>query len=359
MSYKILTLGEKEEWTRLLEKLPIDQQDIYYTPEYYELYEENGDGQAMCFVFEKDDDIALYPFLKNSVNDLGYDLDDAYFDIQGAYGYNGVVSSNYNLSFRKEFYKTFYKYCEKKNIIAEFVRYNPIINNHLFAEDINDLFVNRKTVFLNLKQDYDEIFNTQYSSTNRNIIRKGQKTLSISNGNQLKDYNKFISMYRYTMHRIGANKYLHFNNQFFMNIPQKLSEHCFVFIANDNQSNIPLGALLLLIYKNKAHYFLSARSHLCDNNSVNNSLLDSAIRFSIKKECAILHLGGGNTLDDNDSLFKFKKNFSKENYFFYISKKIIQPTIYNSVCDVWEKKNPRKIKQFKNYLLKYHERNIH
>ena len=86
MSYKILTLGEKEEWAKSLEKLPIDQQDIYYTPEYYALYEKNGDGQAICFVFEKDKDIALYPFLINSVNDLGYELDDEYFDIQGAYG---------------------------------------------------------------------------------------------------------------------------------------------------------------------------------------------------------------------------------------------------------------------------------
>ena len=66
MSYRILTLNEKKEWSISLEKLPVDQQDIYYTPEYYELYEKNGDGQAMCFVFEKDNDIALYPFLISS-----------------------------------------------------------------------------------------------------------------------------------------------------------------------------------------------------------------------------------------------------------------------------------------------------
>ena len=100
-------LDEKEQWTKLLGKLPIDQQDIYYTPEYYELHEKNGDGTAMCFVYQKNDDIALYPFLMNSVNDAGYDLDDTYFDIQGAYGYNGVVTSNNNISFRKKFYNSF------------------------------------------------------------------------------------------------------------------------------------------------------------------------------------------------------------------------------------------------------------
>ena len=355
MSYRVLTLEQKEEWSNLLEKLPIEQQDIYYTPDYYELYEKNGDGKSMCFVYEKNDDIALYPFLINSVNNLGYDLDEEYFDIQGAYGYNGVVSSNYNLSFRKEFYKTFYQYCLGQNIIAEFVRYNPIVGNHLFAEDIHDLYLNRKTVSLNLEQSYDDIFSAQYSSKNRNKIRKGRKTLSIKNGNKMKDYNIFVPMYHYTMERIDADKYYHFNDKFFKNISHALSDYCVVFIAYDNQTNNPLGALLLLTHKNKAHYFLSARSHLCDNNAVNNYLLDNAIIYTKNNNCTKFHLGGGNSLNENDSLFKFKKNFSKNTNEFYISKIIIQPTVYDLVCDVWEKNNPAKSHEFNNYLLKYHE----
>jgi hypothetical protein len=45
---------------------------------------------AKCFVYQKGSNITLYPFLINSVNALGYNLDKEYFDIQGAYGYNGV-----------------------------------------------------------------------------------------------------------------------------------------------------------------------------------------------------------------------------------------------------------------------------
>jgi len=43
---------------------------------------------SQCVFYEKNDDIALYPFLKNSVNNLGYELDKEYFDFQGAYTYN-------------------------------------------------------------------------------------------------------------------------------------------------------------------------------------------------------------------------------------------------------------------------------
>ena len=50
--------------------------------------------------------------------------------------------------------------------------YNPIIGNHLFGENILDLQINRKTVALNLGQSYDNIFSTQFSSKNRNMINK-------------------------------------------------------------------------------------------------------------------------------------------------------------------------------------------
>ena len=50
MLYRLLTLEQKEERFTLLEKLPFEQQDIYNTPNYYELYESNGTGNA-CFVY--------------------------------------------------------------------------------------------------------------------------------------------------------------------------------------------------------------------------------------------------------------------------------------------------------------------
>ncbi len=74
MNSGILTLDDKDRWNEYLQALPLNQQDIYYTPEYYALYQNLGDGQAKCFYFEKDGNLAMYPFLVNSVNNLGFDL---------------------------------------------------------------------------------------------------------------------------------------------------------------------------------------------------------------------------------------------------------------------------------------------
>jgi len=309
----------------------------------------------MCFLFEMNDDIALYPFLMNSVNNFGYDLDDEYFDIQGAYGYNGVIASSYNILFREKFYASFRQYCFDQKAIAEFYRYNPINGNHLFSERFVELFKNRQTVALNLDQSYEDIWASQYSSKNRNMIRKGSRTLTFEIRKGKEHIECFQKMYEYTMKRIGADDYYYFKNGFFKDILATLNNKCFLFIAYDNNTQDAMGGLLLLINKNKAHYFLSARSELCNNNSVNNYLLDCAIKFAQKNNCTVFHFGGGNTVDHSDPLLKFKKSFSRDIFDFFISKKIIFPDIYKTVCDIWEKRNPSKVQQFNNYLLKYHE----
>ena len=62
--YKILKTNQSEEWNNYLNKVPIRQRDIYYTPEYYLLHEIYGDGEALCFIFENEIGLAIYPFLK-------------------------------------------------------------------------------------------------------------------------------------------------------------------------------------------------------------------------------------------------------------------------------------------------------
>jgi hypothetical protein len=349
MSYKILTLGEKEEWAKSLEKLPVDQQDIYYTPEYYELYEKIGDGQAMCFVFEKDDDIALYPFLKNSVNDLGYDLDEDYFDIQGAYGYNGVVSSSYNLSFRKEFYRTFCKYCSKNNIIAEFVRYHPLIKNHKFSKDIIKIYLDRKTVFINLNNKELAIENKIDKSVIRNLKKANNFGLSVDN--ILGKVDDFIKIYHHTMKRVNSNSYLFFNRKYFENL-FKLSS---LVNVNVNYNNKTIATAVCFRYKKYFHYHLGASYSDYLSLRPNDLIFYGMIQASLKGESYFLHFGGGNSSFADDSLLRFKKKFSKDISCFYISKIIHNKTVYNSVCDSWADAHPCQVKQFNNFLLKYRE----
>ena len=65
------------------------------------------------------------------------------------------------------------------------------------------------------------------------------------------------------------------------------------------------------------------------------------------------HLGGGTNNDEENSLFLFKRRFSKDTCQFYIGKLIFNETAYEDVCRDWEQRNPEKSEHYRRHLLKY------
>lgn len=353
--YKVLELSQKNEWKIYIGQLPVDQQDVYYTPEYYELYENHGDGKAQCFVFEKDGDVALYPFLINSINTLGYELDKEYFDIQGAYGYNGVVSSSYNPGFINDFYKAFHEYCLSNCIVAEFTRFNPILNNSVFSQDYIDIIVDRKTVGIKLLlyNNIDEIVQNSYNKEARKNYRKALKqglNYTIASDNE---YELFYKLYLQTMKAIGAESYYYFSEKFMRDFYNLLGDNQELILAWSN--NELVGGFATLYSTNYAHNFLSAGSINQRNLNINEYMQHIAIERALNRDCKAIHFGGGNTNSIEDPLFRFKAKFSKQRLFFKIGKKIYNEKTYDLLVRQWQSKYPESYKVNSFRLLGYRE----
>ena len=63
------------------------------------------------------------------------------------------------------FNKDFNRYCLEKNIIAEFTRFHPLIKNHKLKNLNQEVFFDRKTVYINLERDIEEIIRVYKKST--------------------------------------------------------------------------------------------------------------------------------------------------------------------------------------------------
>lgn len=104
------------QWGDAFKCLPAHLQDIYFSPSYYKVYEQVYGSQAHCIVFENYNDIALYPFIISPLHGLSYiEIDHEYFDIQGAYGYNGIVSTSNDPDFTSGISRAMIEYCHEKN----------------------------------------------------------------------------------------------------------------------------------------------------------------------------------------------------------------------------------------------------
>jgi hypothetical protein len=348
---ELLSLSDTDRWSEYLQKLPIDQQDIYFTPEYYHLHEELGDGKAHCFVFEQSGDLALYPFLINSVNNLGFDLNKEFFDIQGAYGYNGVACSSYDAGFVDSFYTAFAAWCRDENIIAEFTRFHPLLRNQRFSAEYLDIVFDRKTVFVNLEQSYSEIFSHYQHTTKRQIKRAtNRNNLTMRRfDNNAEILKAFWYIYNETMDRAAAIPYLYFNKDYFRQLLQTTSNSCFVAYSDD----VAVAAIIAFYNSTYVHGHLGGALTNYLKMSPYSFLYDQIIQFGMDKGCKYYHVGGGRTNNPDDALLNFKLNFSQDMLDFFIGKKIWNPAVYEMIIEQWEKSNPEKREKYAHHLLKY------
>lgn len=347
---KILSLKDREEWLAYLKRLPATMQDVYYTPEYYEVYEKNNDGKALCFIYEDIGGLALYPFLLSRINELGYTLNNDYYDIRGAYGYNGVIYNSIDPDFIKSFYFEFDKFCKRNNIIAEFTRFNPLLENHKFSKEFLDVSYNRETVYVDLTQSYEDIYKNFSHSAKGNLNRAAANDLTIASCQNKFPYKKeFIQMYRETMDRVQAHSYVYFDNSYFENSFNNLPVVHFVVF----KESIPIASALCLISKKilHVHFEVSKTEYLIYRP--NNFLFDEIIKYGIKEGLQIIHLGGGSSCKKDDFLLRFKKNFSKTTFSFYTGNRIHNQEIYTMVCEQWSNKFPELNNIYSDKFLRY------
>ena len=354
MTDKIISTDNIQIINEYLNVIPQEKRDIYFTPEYNSLYLDSEEGKFVCFIFQSNNNLAIYPFFIKNINKYGYNLDKEYFDIEGVYGYTGIVSNSLDANFINDFYKAFNDYCKENNIVAEFTRFNPLIESYLFSKDEMKVIFDRETVVLDLSNDYEDIWINDYSSKNRNTIRKARKighSVDVIKNPSMSQINSFIDIYYYSMKAANAEDYYYFKREYFYKLFSLLSSRSILINVVDINNNIVCSSIFFN-YGGYFHYHLSGRSENTDN-SVNNFLLDEAIKYAKNIGAKKFHFGGGRTPDSEDSLLKFKASFSKERLKFYIGKKIHNADIYNQVVTMWENKNPELKEKYKNYLLKY------
>ena len=85
------------------------------------------------------------------------------------------ISNTKNSKFLDLVSKKFQLWSIENNVIAEFVRFHPLIDNHNLYK--GEIIENRETIFLDLKSN----FFAQYESRRKTDIKRGKERLSFEN----------------------------------------------------------------------------------------------------------------------------------------------------------------------------------
>lgn len=304
--------------------------DIYFNENYGKIYELNGDGKLKTYYLECEYGKVYYNFLMREIL-----LPDktGYYDIITPYGYSGPLLIDCDEKNKTKlilfFKEQFENYCMKNNIVAEFVKFHPLIKNHENMDLYMDINPIGNTVYIPLNSP-DEIWNNLGSHCKKSIRRAEKNGIRIVIDKSIGTLENFMNLYTNAMKKNNAADYYLFSNDFFYNTFNLLKDNVFIF--NSLYEDKIISSSLILKYKEYIHGYFSGSDYSYTHLGPNNLLRYKAALWGYENHCKYFHLGGG-----NESLMKFKQSFSKNGLLdLYIGKKIHNPSIYNELVEKWK-----------------------
>ncbi len=329
----VYQIDQKEQWDSIV--CSFREYDVYWLSGYVSAFQLHGDGIPLLFFYDGCETKGINVVMKRSISEdrhfVGKMKKNDYFDFSSPYGYGGWLIEGENIDGLICEYE---EWCVNNRIVSEFVRFHPILKNHIKINKAYEIIPLGKTVTMDLSSP--EIIWSNITSKNRNVIRKARKNgIKIYNGRYPEIYEIFMELYNDTMNRDHAEDYYYFDKNFYKEILDNLPQNAQVFYAVLEENVI--AASIMLSSNGKMNYHLSGSRKEYSSLAASNLLLYEAALWGCANGCKTLYLGGG-VGSGEDSLFKFKRSFYRKDDLnrFYIGRKIFNHKEYDKLVELRE-----------------------
>lgn len=328
---EIITSDQAEEWNKIVKSFK--NHDIYYLIDYVKAFQIHGDGEPVLIFYHDHDFKAMNVTMKrdigrspNLVNKIPI---DTYYDFTTPYGYGGFLFEGTQTKENIETLNRIYcEYCIEHNIVCEFARFHPVLENARSLTDFYEVTELGETILMDLSNQ--EVIWRNIISKNRNMIRKAQKSgVKIYWGRNPELFEIFTDIYNETMDKDKADSYYYFKPSFYKSVLDDLKDNSLIFYAQLENEIIAMSTILFC--NQQMHYHLSASRQAYLRYAPTNLLLYEAACWGTENGFKTLHLGGG-LGSCEDSLYKFKRAFNRNSDVrFSIGKKIFINKIYKEL----------------------------
>lgn len=308
--------------------------ELFFAPDYGKLYERMENGVCEVFKFSHPLGVVQNLFIKRKIPSAL--AGQQFYDLITPYGYGGPIiktcKKGGKTELSRQYQLAFEDYCKKENIVSEFVRFHPIMQN---VEDFRGFYETsylRETTGTNLK-DYEDPIASEFSKSARKAVRKALKAgveYRVTPNPQSLD--GFKDIYYTTMRRINAESYYYFDDKYFSNC-LKFFRDRIVLIEAIFEGEV-IGAELHFISDSFMHTHLSGTAENTNHLSPVYVMTYAAAVWGKENGIDLIHAGGGVTNSPEDTLYLFKKKFGQSTSFqFHIGKKVWNPAIYKLLCE--------------------------
>ena len=320
-------------WKGALKNLP---HDVYHLPEYFDISSKLEGGSPLAFWGIDNSKVLFVPILiKNLPAEFSGCINGK--DAASPYGYASPLLSECDQPEQYESLLTEMVFrFQSLGLISVFFRLHPLFKLPLDSlSKIGTLVHHGQTVYIDLNYSEEDIF-SKFCNNHKRGIRKLQRegyTVVIDDWNH---YEKFISLYRETMERVGAAKFYFFGNDYFYRLKNSLRQRLHLFVVLSKDQKVAAGGLFTGV-DGIVQYHLGATSSFFLNAAPSKLMFFHAIVWAKKNGFKKLHLGGGLGAA-NDALFQYKKGFSNSVSDFYTWRIIVDNDKYKLLENLHNKR---------------------
>ncbi len=270
------------DWNALLARLRLG--DVYLTREYVE---------SACLVEPGD---AVFLHAEGTVFPLIVREFEGRRDVVTPYGYGGPVAAAEGDA--SGFYAAYAEWCAERGVVASFVRFHPLYENHRYAR--LHVEVLGETVAWRLQGD--DLFERLHSH-HRRVIRKAQRADLEVDIREAPALDEFAALYERTMTRLAADSFYLFTREYWASLAGLPT-----VLVDVRQRGEAAASVLCFASEPWLHYHLGASSEAGRSLGASNLALFEAARWGRERGYELLHLGGG-VAGRADSLYEFKRRF--------------------------------------------------
>lgn len=351
MEFHILNAAidaEKRQWLTALEQLPVDRRDVYFQPEYVYAYVDSAEVEACCVVCKSSAAILMYPFLKSSIaRGEGSSNVGGLQDIQSAYGYGGPVVNvaGEDPQFLQQAWGRFSEWCTAEQIVSEFVRFHPLLDNVRWGPQSMKTCKDRMTIPIMLESYESAMRDTSYYRAHRQMLNKaGRMGFSFHVLPASSELSWFVPLYQETQDFLKAGSDTRFGMKYFKTLTDGLGASAWMGVVK--QSDEITAAALVLEGPAYLHSHLMGYRRDIKTAGMTNILYHGIAVEGANRGKAILHMGGGLTSSEQDSLFRFKASLSPARADFWLGTCCRNQIQYEELAREWESKNGMRPKNY-------------
>ncbi len=312
------------EWDECMEQV---DHDFYQTSDFHRLSEFAGEGEAWLAVLSGPGTRILWPFMLREVPcPKGGDSD--LYDVTSVYGYSGplVCRSGADPDFMDSALQSLHDFWNSIGVISVFTRFHPLLNSEvaqlLGAKRLGS------TVAIDTTLSIDEIRGGYRRQLKQQIRRCVEANVHVQHDPEWRHLDDFISFYYETMLRNEALPYYFFSAEYIRRLKKALGERGRLVVASCNGS--PASIALVIENKEIVNIHLLGNSRLFTKLAPSKLLFDEIACWAHNRGAKYVHLGGGRGNRSDDSLFRFKAEFSKLSFPFHVGRWILNQEAYTA-----------------------------